>query len=98
MTGPTMVRDAEFHHAEELSGATGLREWLAADPGGQRQMAVQCGILSVVPDCVTVPAKVRYRLAGRLAKATAVLALYYLRAAREVGGIPYEPHGGCGSG
>ena len=58
------------------------------------QLAVQCGILSALPDSVAaVPAKMRYRLAGRLARATATLALAYLSAGRAVGGIPYEPHG-----
>ena len=70
-----------------------IGEWLRADPGAQRQMAMQCGIVSAAPGVAAVPLRRLYRLAEAVAAATAEVALAYLRAAAGQGGVtaPYEP-------
>ena len=90
---PAQRGDAIRVAAEEC-GALRLWPWLASNPGGQEQMAAQCGIVSVIPGIDLVRPKARFRLATALAKGTADIALVYLRAAAASGGGErYEPKG-----
>ena len=91
------ARDRVFRDVAQCFGKWDLWFWLQENPGEQARMAAQLGVVSVLPAAAAVPGRAQARVAERLARATAEVAVAYVEAARAHGGVAgahYEPGGG----